>query len=222
MSKLNLEKIISDIQALKPFEFASEIAKIISERAELKAENDVLKAENQDLRKSNQELKNEFAELKKDHDAVADENHIHRLKYLKFREITRKLTDALRKSQNENFEELKARIATLENENKDLNEKFNIIYKKNEKLAFENEIRSSQIQTYRSIEQLILENLDQKKLNETSEKPKSQNTKPKECEPINIKQENVAMPNIPTSTSSTQSQRKKALVTKTSSMGHEP
>ena len=203
MSKPNLETIISDLQpklqALEPLEIASEYAKTLAERNELKTEIEALRAENQTLKGSSL---CEFDDLKTQHQAILHENGIHREKYSELKETTRKLNDKLG--------EAKARITILETENKELTEKYSRIYKKNEKISLEFEVQSKQLETFRAIQKLIL---DQGKLNDTSDQSKSPNQKPEqENTTINIKQEIIAMPNTPTSTSATSTQRKKALV----------
>jgi len=210
MSKPNLETIISDLQALGPMEIASEYAKILAERNELKTEIETLRAENQTLKSSSQF---EFDDLKADHKAILHENQTHREKYLELKETTRKLNNKLGES--------KARITILETENKELTEKYSRIYKKNEKFALEYEVQSKQLETFRAIQKLIL---NQGKLNDTSDQTKSPNKKieqenttfniKQENTTVNIKQEIIAMPNIPISTSSTSTQRNKALVFK--------
>ena len=78
------------------------------------------------------------------------------------------------------------------------------------KISLEFEVQSKQLETFRAIQKLIL---DQEKLNDTSNQSKSPNQKPEqENTTINIKQEIIAMPNMPTSTSSTSTHRKKASV----------
>jgi len=203
MSKPNLETIISDLQpklqALEPLEIASEYAKVLAERNELKTENDELRAEIQTLKNSSQ---CEFDNLKADHKAVLDENQTHREKFLELKETLKRLNDKLGES--------KARIARLENENEDLTEKYSKIYKKNEKLVLENEVQSKQLETFRAIEKLIL---DQKNLNDPSDESHSQNKNAKkENAPVNIKQEIIGLPNMPTSINSTATPRRKALV----------
>lgn len=203
MSKPNLETIISDLQpklkALEPLEIASEYAKVLAERNDLKTENDSLRAENQTLKKSSQ---CEFDDLKADHKAVLDENQTHREKFLELKETLKRLNDKLGES--------KARIATLENENEDLAEKYRKIYKKNEKLVLENEAQSKQLETFRAIEKLIL---DQKNLNDPSDQFNSRNKNTKqENALVNIKQEIIGLPNMPTSINSTSPPRRKALV----------
>ena len=203
MSKPNLETIISDLQpklqALEPLEIASEYAKVLAERNELKTENDELRAEIQTLKNSSQ---CEFDNLKADHKAVLDENQTHREKFLELKETLKRLNDKLGES--------KARIARLENENEDLTEKYSKIYKKNEKLVLENEVQSKQLETFRAIEKLIL---DQKNLNDPSDESHSQNKNAKkESTPVNIKQEIIGLPNMPTSINSTATPRRKALV----------
>ena len=167
MSKPNLETIISDLQpklqALEPLEIASEYAKILAERNELKTEIVALRAENQTLKGSSQ---CEFDDLKTQHQAVLHENGIHREKYSELKETTRKLNDKLG--------EAKARITILETENKELTEKYSRIYKKNEKISLEFEVQSKQLETFRAIQKLIL---DQGKLNDTSDQSKSPNQK---------------------------------------------
>ena len=205
MSKPNLETIISDLQpklqALEPLEIASEYAKILAERNELKAENDALRAENQLLKGSSQ---CELNDLKTQHKAVLHENEIHREKYLELKETTRNLNDKLG--------EAKARIATLEIEKKDLTEKYSRIYEKNEKAALAYEVQSKQLDKFRLI-QLLMSKIHLEKLNDTSDQSESVNPNTKqENATVKIKQENIAMPNMPTSTSSTSTQRKKGLV----------
>ena len=203
MSKPNLKTIISDLQpklqALEPLEIASEYAKVLAERNELKTENDALRAENQTLIKSSQ---CEFDDLKADHKAVLDENQTHREKFLELKETLKRLNDKLGES--------KARIAALENENEDLTEKYSKIYKKNEKLVLESEVKSKQLETFRAIEKLIL---GQKNLNDPLDEFHSQNKNTeKENAPVIIKQEIIGLPNMPTSINSTSTPRRKALV----------
>lgn len=205
MSKPNLETIISDLQpklqALEPLKIASEYAKILAERNELKTEIDTLRAENQTLKGSSQ---CEFDDLKTRHKAVLHENQIHREKYLELKETTRKINDKLGES--------KARITILETENKELTEKYSRIYEKNEKAALEYEVQSKQLEKFRVI-QVLMSRIHLEQLIDTSDPSESVNPNAKqEKATVDIKQENIAMPNRPTSTSSTSTQRKKGLV----------
>ena len=229
MSKPDLEKLITDSQAYcdatGSFALVLKCAEISKQRDELKAEMEALNAENMSLQKMNlqstedfEELKTKYGNLVALHDVVEKENQSHRAKYNELKVTTKKLNDKVGELKNKNPEADKTRIARLEAENKALAQKYNEIYAKNERLVLVLQVQAKKIDTFEAIEKLIL---DQRNVDEKTEKsPLAEKSTPevitkKESDQIEVKKEHIGMPNIPTSTSSVASPRKKALVTNT-------